>query len=76
MQETQADAVIYGYEKVADSFTLEQCHQQNETSKLEILSNHVVISEILIGKRFRMLSCNKLYKKELFANGGVYPLPY
>lgn len=71
MQETQADAVIYGYEKVADGFTLEQCHQQNETSKLEILSNHVVISEILIGKRFRMLSCNKLYKKELFVNGGV-----
>lgn len=70
MQETQADAVIYGYEKVADDFTLEKCQQQNETSQLEILSNHAVISEILIGKRFRMLSCNKLYKKEIFVNGG------
>ena len=75
MRETQADAVIYGYEKVADGFTLEQCRQQKETSQLEILSNNAVISEILIGRRFRMLSCNKLYKKELFVNGGGIRYP-
>jgi glycosyltransferase involved in cell wall biosynthesis len=75
MHETQADAVIYGYEKVADGFTLEQCRQQNETSQSEILSNNAVISEILIGRRFRMLSCNKLYKKDLFVNGGVFVTP-
>lgn len=58
---------------MADDFTLEKCKQQNKTSQLEILSNHAVISEILIGNRFRMLSCNKLYKKKLFVNaGGVF----
>ena len=73
LTETQTDAVIYGYEKVDERFSLVQNQPISEDGPIEVLSNSEVVSEILTGQRFRMLACNKLYKKELWA-GVRYPL--
>ena len=73
IHETQTDAVIYGYEKVDENFTLEQNQRKNETCSIEVLSTNEVVPEILLGQKFRMMACNKLYKKELW-EGIRYPL--
>lgn len=64
--ETQTDAVIYGYEKVDEEFSIENVSRINGICQVEVLSTDEVIFEILTGKRFRMLACNKLYKMELW----------
>lgn len=73
IQDTQTDAVIYGYEKVDEHFSLEQYERVCECHSVEILSRSEVVTEILSGRRFRMLACNKLYKTALW--GGIrYPI--
>lgn len=73
IEDTQTDAVIYGYEKVDEHFSLTQKQLVSEDEPVEVLSNSELLSEILTGQRFRMLACNKLYKKELWT-GVRYPL--
>lgn len=73
IHDTQTDAVIYGYEKVDEHFSLEKNQSVCECHSVEILSRNEVVTEILSGRRFRMLACNKLYKTALW--GGIrYPI--
>lgn len=73
IHDTQTDAVIYGYEKVDEDFSLEQNQPACVCHSVEILSRNEVVTEILSGRRFRMLACNKLYKTALW--GGIrYPI--
>lgn len=73
IHDTQTDAVIYGYEKVDEHFSLEQNQRVCECRSVEILSTNEAVAEILSGRRFRMLACNKLYKTALW--GGIrYPI--
>ena len=66
IHDTQTDAVIYGYEKVDEHFSLEKKQSVCECHSVEILSRNEVVTEILSGRRFRMLACNKLYKTALW----------
>lgn len=68
VMDTQSDVVIFGYEKVNEDFSFIYNHQTPNKIEFDILSTDEVINEILIGGRFRMLACNKLYRKELWEN--------
>lgn len=74
LQKYKCDCVIYRYDTIKD------CDFENKIKKsrivkgeLEFLSRYEVMKEILIGNRFRMLACNKLYRSELW-NDIRYPI--
>ena len=66
LNETQADAVVYNYKKVDEGYSIAGDLCGHESIQVETLSTKEIITEILTGRRFRMLACNKLYKSDLW----------
>lgn len=59
------ECVIYNYKKVEEDFTLCNAPWVNQ-GPIEHMTRDQAFSEILSGKRFRMLAWNKLYKSSLW----------
>lgn len=65
MEESQSDTVIYGYSRVEEAAA--PCDVPEQVSEqYELLTGDAAYAEMLSGRRFRMLACNKLYKAELW----------
>lgn len=64
---THLDCIVYGYELIQEEIfhSFDPCTLV-DMGKLEILSREDALKTILVGEKFRMLVCNKLYKTELW----------
>ena len=71
LEQEKLDCVIYRYQTVEDrdfEDFIQTIEQQNTLDKYIWYSHDELMREILIGQRFRMLACNKLYKASLWEN--------
>lgn len=70
LETEELDCVIYKYKTIDDAvFDMDvQKIQKCKSDIYQVLDHDNVMQEILIGKKFRMLACNKLYKTSLWKN--------
>ena len=71
LESENLDCVIYKYQTVEDSHfekTMKSFEDQEFSGMFISYDHDELMREILIGQRFRMLACNKLYKTSLWEN--------
>lgn len=71
LEKENLDCVIYKYQTVEDNGFeqyMQSIGRQETANKYIPYSHDELMWEILIGQRFRMLACNKLYKTDLWAD--------
>ena len=71
LEKENLDCVIYKYQTVEDDGFekyIQTIDSQEPANKYIPYSHDELMREILVGQRFRMLACNKLYKTDLWAD--------
>ena len=60
------DCIIYGYSIVPEDASSDRIPEAPAPQKMEIMDASSAVKEALIGKKYRVLSCNKLYRSSLW----------
>lgn len=71
LESDELDCVIYKYKTIDDAkfdTEIQEIQKCKSVRNYQVLDHENIMEEILIGKKFRMLACNKLYKTSLWKN--------
>jgi glycosyltransferase involved in cell wall biosynthesis len=60
------DCIIYGYSMVPEDASFDCIPEAPALQKMETMDAFSSVKEALIGKKYRVLSCNKLYRSSLW----------